>query len=421
MTPPRSWRTLIVGGMLGLVVRAAFVPRLGTNDMNAYIAWGRQVYSSGLAASYVGQYYPLQYQLFGFAQFVGESTGLSVVSAYKLLALALDLGAFLLLIDILGQLNLDTRWALVYWLQPYFLAISWLGYVDAEFTFFVLLAVDLMLRSRTIRGFLIAGIPLGAAFLMKPQASLLVGVALALALAALITRKRSERALCLAALLSGPVLWFLAYTAYFEAHGKSLTFLARSYSPKQLALNSPALTANMINIWYPIADRLRHPGQQIYQVVGSGTDHRLGEVVALLLLAAIVASIARRPSQRLGLDVAICFALSAAVLPMVATRAHENHFFAAATLGIIPLAMIASRPAWLAFNALLLAQFLNLLCLYSFGLNDLSKLWPFARIDRFYHQYHAVPVTLSVIAVLSSVVYAVTVSRRWFASAPSRA
>ena len=49
---------------------------------------------------------------------------------------------------LLRRWNLSPKFALVYWLSPYFLAISELGYTDFHVSFFVVLMLVLLLTAR---------------------------------------------------------------------------------------------------------------------------------------------------------------------------------------------------------------------------------------------------------------------------------
>jgi hypothetical protein len=419
----RGWRanslsdaavTLLLGGLAGLAMRLAWMSLEGTHDMETYISWGSTTRTFGLARAYEGIYFPLQYQVFELSDEIAYHGLLPTIAAYKFVALVFDSGVFLLLALLLRLVRADPRWALVYWLQPYFLAISWLGYVDAEFLFFVELTLVIALVRPTPAGFLVAGFSLGAAFLMKPQVELLVGMVVLLALLALIVDRRLRgRGLNLALLTVGPAVIFIAYSVYFGASGRGLS-LARTYSPASLADASPSLTANMPNIWYPIANHMREAADDpIWGIVGYPWQHRAGGVATAVLIAAVAALVVCRRSTTLGLDLTVGLALAAGILPMVGTRAHENHFFAAAVLGIVPLALARDRLAWIAYNFLLLAQFANLVGLYRFGLNGASRAWPFARANELYAHHPSVAVTLSLIACASFLLYAAAVVRWW--------
>ena len=56
-----------------------------------------------------------------------------------------------------------------------------MGYCDFQFTFWILLCLWL-LRGETTRDYLLAGLPLALAFLMKPQALILIVATFAYAL-----------------------------------------------------------------------------------------------------------------------------------------------------------------------------------------------------------------------------------------------
>src|SRR3954454_513145 len=275
-----SRRTAIaaVAIALGLAGRLLWLPLHGTHDMDVFAGWGDQTMRFGLAHAYYGIYYPLQYQLFAVSSWLASSTGLGTIAAYKLVTLCFEAGAVVLLALLLRRLGADPFYALVLWLQPYFLAISWLGYTDAQFAFFVLLGLTVAAYLPSPVGYLAGGFGLGAAFLMKPQATLLVGVAGALLAATLVKERHrllhplARRPFCLALLIVGPTVIFAAYTLYFDAKGGGLTYLARSYQ-RVLAHPSSALTENMPNVWYPVANLVRSPSEPIYAVTGRPLYH----------------------------------------------------------------------------------------------------------------------------------------------------
>src|SRR6185503_5229076 len=142
-------------------------------DMNAYHDWGQRALESSLPGTYHGIYFPLQYQLFEFCAWIEARTGWAFVPIFKLSNLFFDVGSFGLLSLWLKRRGSSPAYALLYWLHPWFLSVFSLGYIDFQFTFFVLLCIYLLGRD-TANHYILAGIPLGLAFLMKPQAQILL-------------------------------------------------------------------------------------------------------------------------------------------------------------------------------------------------------------------------------------------------------
>src|SRR2546423_13626398 len=137
-------------------------------------------------------------------------SGLKFFAVFKLANFAFDVGSFFLLLSLLKRQQANPLYALLYWLHPWFLTVFSLGYVDFQFSFFVLLCVWLLREHRTA-DYLLAGIPLAAAFLMKPQVQMLVVAVFCYGVLHYI-RNRDLRPLCL---LAAPVVLFFAYEVWF--------------------------------------------------------------------------------------------------------------------------------------------------------------------------------------------------------------
>jgi Gpi18-like mannosyltransferase len=250
---------------------------------------------------------------------------------------------------------------------------SWLGYVDFHPAFFILLSLYLLTRARTTLATAVGGLPLGIAVAMKPQAITMVAMLGAFVVVRSVQARRLDDAEVVraGALMFGPVAVFAAYSAYFTAHGRGWLFLVRSYRDVTKAL--PALTAQMPNIWYPVADLYAKGGEPITSVVEPKAFHTLAAVLTAGVLVFVTARLARDSDRRsFPVTVLLLFTAGAAVLPMLMTRAHENHFFLAATFGVLLVARLADRPLTLLVNALLAVQALHLFGLYGLGENRVS-------------------------------------------------
>lgn len=375
---------LTIGALIGLGVKARMLFYMGVSDMDGYYRWGQRALELGLSKSYEGAYFPLQYQIFELCAWMVQWLNVPFFTIFKGSNIPFDLGSFCLLILLLNRQGSNPLYALLYWLHPWFLFLFSLGYVDFQFTFFVLLCVWL-LRSESARDYLLASFALGSAFLMKPQAQILL-VATFLYGIFRYARTRDARPL---AMLVGPILMFLGYEAYFTA---SLPLHPRlppmgAYAWPDLAaailpssyLNItnvfPALNAQMTNVWYPIAYLIKKPWpeQKIYEI--SDQIHVLPYLSAKYLAAGVVLTLVGlhvwrieragdlSPTKRF----VTIFTFATLVIPFLMTSAHENHLF----LGSVFLILIVARSAafflQLAVQVLLLVQFLNIYGLYGSG------------------------------------------------------
>lgn len=377
---PLDRRALWVLGILGgLGVRVALIGEMGTNDMNTYFAWGKGVAISGLAATYEGIYYPLQYEIFRISYGAAGVLGISEVEALKIGNLVCDIGIFVLLLLLLRRLELPLRYALVYWLHPFFLAISWLGYVDMQVG--VLLVLTLLAVSYSTRAwhYLVAGLPLGAMFVMKPQGATFVYVLILAGGLAFVGHRRgviSPTGMALARrvplLLVGPALLFGAFSLALASEGSS-TSLVSTYSPGMLASQSAGLNDNLPNIWFPVADALRRPGEPVYAVTHPSALNVVADVLTAALLVAVCLLVLRRRDRSVASLMLGLLGMTAVVWPMTLTHVHENHLYYGSLLAIVLIPIVRRRWLTLGIQGLLLLQFVNLAGRYGFGLNHLTS------------------------------------------------
>jgi hypothetical protein len=341
---------------------------MGVFDMEEYYKWGQRALEIGLPQSYHGIYFPLQYQLFEACSTVASRSGLKFFTVFKLENLAFDIGCFSLLLSLLKRQQANPLYALLYWLHLWFLTVFSLGYVDVQFAFFILLAIWL-LRRDTIRDYLLAGLPLGSAFMMKPQAQILVLATFLYGCFRWLRRKEARSF----AMLAGPVLFFLAYEWFFIHTLRRPRFVHAAILPVSY-LNvtnvMPALSAQMTNVWSLVAYLLKDPGQHIIAV--SDRIHLLPWIPAKYLAAGVVLGliglhvhrVERKPALSPGDSLTLIFAFASLAVPFLMTSAHENHLF----LGTIFLVLIAASEAPVsvktAVQVLLIVQLLNLFSLY---------------------------------------------------------
>ena len=368
MTRRTSSLLLVAGFITGLFVRFGLVFDIAVGDMDEYYRWAKDTLAIGLPRSYHGVYFPLQYHVFEACAVITARLGLKYFIVFRLTNLVFDVGCFSLLLSLLRRRQANSLYALLYWLHPWFLTVFSLGYVDVQFAFFVLLAIWL-LRRDTIRDYLLAGLPFGCAFMMKPQAQILV-LATFLYGCFRWLRKKEARPF---AMLAGSVLFFLAYEWFFIHTLRRPRFVHAAILPASY-LNvtnvMPALTAQMTNIWAPVAYVLKNPGQSLVAV--SDRIHVLPWIPAKYLAMGIVLGliglyvyrVERRSLPSPGDSLVLIFSFASLAVPFLMTSAHENHLF----LGTIFMVLIAASEAAVhvkvAVQVLFIVQFLNLFSLY---------------------------------------------------------
>ena len=360
---------LVLGFLAGLVVKYFMLFHMGTFDMQAYHDWGEKALESGLPNTYHGIYFPFQYEIFELSAWFARQSGSNFVPVFKLSNLLFDAGAFFLLLRLLKRRGSNPAYALLYWLHPWFLSVFSLGYIDFHFAFFVLLSLC-FLNGETTQHYLLAGVPLGLAFLMKPQAQILVVAAFLHAVFHYV-RRRSWRPF---GMLVFPTALFLGYEGFFATSlfprlgYRATTVLPLSYLNVTNVM--PSLNAQLPNIWYPIAYLLKRPGDPIYAV--SDQIRLLPYMSAKYLAAALVVALVafqvfriERAAEATPSDKFIgVFGFSSLAVPLIMTSAHENHLF----LGSVFLVLFLAKPFPLSFrrsgHILLVIQFLNLFGLY---------------------------------------------------------
>ena len=356
--------------LVGLALRIYMISYPGGTDMLSYIAWGRDVRDIGLAHAYHGIYFPAQYQLFALCSGIAAGCHVPEYAVFKASNLVFDLGIVLLLRALIKQLGGNPAYAFLYWLHPWFLAIFSQGYIDSHFTFFVLLMLVVLKNGETVRQQLLAGIPLGASLLLKPQAAVLL-FAFPFYISLMAWKHRSFRAL---ALLAGPSLLLIGYNIYFSVSlypqlgFRAAVEMLRYYT--DVWDFTPWLTAHMLNMWYPFAFALKSPEGDI-TFVSSKIDfvetRTIAAVISITLIAWFIwrlVDAGLRPRNRTYLLIA-CFATT--VVPFIMTGAHENHLFLASVL-FIPLLAISREPLFnVSVQLTLLLQGLNLYLIYGTG------------------------------------------------------
>ncbi|PYK30906.1 MAG: hypothetical protein DME57_05480 [Verrucomicrobia bacterium] len=408
MTVQTNRRAILLG--LGILIGAALriwmLFYMGVFDMEAYYTWAKHVLNEGVTGYYPGVYYPLQMQIFEACGWIVAKFGVPFFIIFKLANLLFDLGSLIILLLLLKRQKANPAYALFYWLHPWFLTVFALGYVDFQFTFFILLCLWLI-GAGTTRNYLAAGIPLAAAFLMKPQTQILIVAVFLFALFRFFKRRDSRPF----ALLFAPVILFLSYEIWFTlsaAPGESAPALILPLSYVNVTNIMPALTAQMPNIWTPIAFLLRAPGQPIILV---SDQILLFSVIPIkyLAAAAVLMSVGlhgwrveRATAIPPDKSFAVSFLFASLAVPFLMTSGHENHLFLATVL-LIPLMCELPRYAKAASQVLIFVQFLNVYVLYGQGPHWLMNLFEKIRVDE----------TMLVFSLISIVCFALVAKPLW--------
>jgi hypothetical protein len=411
----KSKAAIAVGLLVGLVVKYSMLFYIGVFDMPAYFEWGRSSLESGLIKAYHGIYFPLQYQLFEVYVWLTSRLGYEYFIVFKASNLVFDIATFLVLVALLKREGLSPAYSLLYWLHPWFLSMFALGYIDFQFTFFVLLSVWAM-RDESANSWTLAGIPLGLAFVMKPQSMILIVAAFFYCVFRFI-RTRDYRPV---GLLAGPVVAFTVYETFFTLslyeQGRRVALKVLPMSYLDITNVFPCLNAQMTNIWYPIAHFMKKPDQPIFSVsdkilIAPHVPAKfLAGIVVIGLVALSVFLVERKAAATVSSRFVEIWGIATMTVPMFMTSAHENHFF----LGSVFLVLLVARSYPLimkvAAHILLMIQFVNLYGLY--GVHP-------ERIARFLtsHYSEGLAVAYSVIAVLCFVIILGTSLRNWKARA----
>lgn len=358
---------------LGLVIRVALCSVDGMSDVGTYRDWGTATNELGLADGFQGIYFPFQYQLFALIATLASSFGGGFVLWLKLVNLVLECAAMGVFFRLAASPTVRLEACLMYWLNPFFLALFSLGYCDSELGICILSFLVLFREDADDRRALLAGIPLGVAFLMKPQVMIVV-MMMAFVGAFLLFRDRARlRPIVIAALPAA--LLFFAYSTWFAAHGKGALMLARTYLRTSAVM--PSLTADMLNVWHPVATLL-YPGKPVWgmrddTVLAIGiTFRKLALVSTLLLHVAYAGATVRRRPNGYALAPAITFATL--VVPLVMSGAHENHLYLA-MLSMVLLTVTGRLPhhGRALFWAFSVLATVNLVGHYGLGENALSN------------------------------------------------
>jgi hypothetical protein len=368
---PRDRLILFAGFAIGLLLRGLTFRYRGVFDMIDYIRWGRGSLEVGMARTYLGMHFPLQYHLYEVFFWLSQQLAMDPFVVFKAANLPFDVATFVLLVALLAHSGANVLYALVYWLHPWFVVVFGLGYIDFQLTFCLVLSIWLLHRGDSTLDYFIAGIPFAAAVLMKPQATLpCVALAMYAAMRWRETGKPDVAYMLVPVLLLAGVYEVYFTVALWPSLGmRALAVLPASYA--RVGSFMPVLTAHMLNVWYPIAYMLKSPDAEIWTVSSKSflLPHVQVRFAALILVTAVIAwyafVLARSPRPLSASDrVRYLLTFATFVVPAIATSAHENHLFAASVLFVPLLGSAIARPARWAIHALLAIQAVNLEGIY---------------------------------------------------------
>ena len=355
----------LVGIVVGLGVRLAMLRHVGTQDPISDLDWGHALSSGGLYSSYYGNYFPVSWQVFGSVVSLATELGVREIIVFKSVNVACDLLSFGLVLVLLRRFGRNPAWALLYWLMPYVVLLDILSYVDFQYGLFALLALTVVVFSDKPVDWLVAGIPLGVALLMKPEMLAVIAiVGLFATIRLLIARDAPQTWLAPALLFFAPALMFVVYSLYFWANSHTPGFLLSTYWSTSTDL-TPSINAHGANIWALVALAYREGGEGVYSVTGPGAYHTIAKVLTLAVLAWFAFIVARSASRRSG-GVNLLLLATAATLtvPMTMTMVHENHLFLGAVFAAVLVPVVHSARLGIAVVAFLGVAFLNLFALY---------------------------------------------------------
>jgi hypothetical protein len=141
----------------------------------------------------------------------------------------------------------------------------------------------------------------------------------------------------------------------------------------------PVLTAQMLNIWYPVAYFLKEPGAEVWTVSSkiSLLPHIQVRFVALVTTVAVIAHyvwvVARSPRPLTESDrIRYILTFATLIVPAIMTSSHENHLFLATVLFVPLLGSASSWSSRIAMHVVLLTQAINLEGIYG---RDRFALW----------------------------------------------
>lgn len=352
--------------LFGLILRFISLFYNGIFDMETYYEWGLATLTNGLHESYHGTYFPIQYQIFEFCAWLAFKLNIDHFTVFKSINLLFDYGNLVVLYMIFKKMGVSYFYLLIYWMHPWFLNMVSLGYVDFQFTFFILLSLYFTFNGSK-KNYILSGLFLGCAFLMKPQVEIIIISFFIYCSLKYLKNKDLKPFL----IFVFPVLLFTLYSFFFFFASASFLRLANTYVFVSNVM--PCLSANFLNIWFSIAYFLKDINAPIYSVSDQlSIFHIQIKYFAIIIVFVLITYFLKnmvnkgsKNSEQFNFLLIACF--SSVVVPFVMTSAHENHLFLGSILLIPILAKSKSLIIKISVHIILILQFINLYGYYGIG------------------------------------------------------
>ena len=352
--------------LLGLILRIFSLFYNGIFDMETYYEWGLAALTNGLHESYHGTYFPIQYQIFEFGAWLSLKLNIEHFIVFKSINLLFDCGILVVLYLIFKKMGIPYYYLLLYWIHPWFLNMFSLGYVDFQFSFFILLSIYFTF-SGSKKNYILSSLFLAVAFLMKPQVQIIM-IAFFIYCSLKYLRNKDFKPFLIFVF---PAVLFILYSLFFFIASASPLRLANTYVLVSKVM--PCLSANFLNAWFSIAYLIKEVDAPIYSVSDQLSIFHIqikffAVIAVFVLITYFLKNLINKTSkgsEQFNFLLIACF--SSIVLPFVMTSAHENHLFLGSIL-LIPIAVKSkSLVILISVHVILILQFINLYGYYGIG------------------------------------------------------
>jgi hypothetical protein len=409
----KAQRLALILFAAGMVIRILLIPTPSGSDVVSYAKWGHNVYTQGLAESFDGVYFPIQYLLLSATHFFSAHLNITFDYVNKAFNLAFEVGLLALMISLTKKTIQPWKTMAIYWLNPFTLIIFQQGYIDSQFSFFVVLSVWVLLTQTHRRRYVLTSLSLGVALLMKPQALPIMVVLGLLGMILLVARDGGWKKAFF--IFSAPALLLLIFSVYFgfaldltghktlgsisgriQSLGVSpatsdvlagSTFLPAHYAHVPDIM--PAVNANMPGPWFFVAQSLRTNGQPIYRVSDkisfAGISLRELGLALFLLISGLFAYKISRSSRTIEEKIALVILFVPLLVPYLTTSAHESHFYLGFATGFVLFAWLGNRTAIRCVYALGALSGLNMILLYI--------------VPKYYHIAYSIRLQSAIVAI----------------------
>jgi hypothetical protein len=156
--------------LLGFVLRFAGLFFNGNQNYDSYREVGQWISGLGLADGFSIGYGPIAQLIMGVSNYFAEFTPSIWWFPYKAANFIFEIVILILLFRLFKKYTLEIIF--LYWLNPWFLIPgAWQGFWDAALGFFLLVAAFILdFGGSRNKSYFLAGLALGIAFCIKPQA-----------------------------------------------------------------------------------------------------------------------------------------------------------------------------------------------------------------------------------------------------------